>query len=373
MGEAVGHDDAQMGLVAPNPAAVEADVASCEWSFEFRGNASEYFRIWIVNLALSIVTLGVFSAWAKVRRERYFYGNTWVAGAPFEYVADPLNILKGRIVAVTVFALYVFLQQVMVLAQLALLLLVLIATPWVITSALRFRARYSAWNSATFRFAGSVRAAVKYYLLLGILLVPTFGLIYPYLRAQQRRFMVDGHRFGGHAFSLGATTRDFYSIFGIASLIVVGALVSTFAIGFVVGGVAPEVVAAGLRSRNVWTSVVRYGPAGVIYFAMFFGYVYVASRVTNLSYNTTRLGPHGFRSTIRMRDLLGIYLTNTLAIVASVGLLIPWAQIRLARYRAEHLTLCARGDVHDLGLEAGGDRAAFGMEAANIFDLDISL
>jgi uncharacterized membrane protein YjgN (DUF898 family) len=55
-----------------------------EHPFEFGGDAREYFRIWIVNLALSVVTLGIFSAWAKVRSERYFYGNTRLDGDPFE-------------------------------------------------------------------------------------------------------------------------------------------------------------------------------------------------------------------------------------------------------------------------------------------------
>ena len=40
---------------------------------EFTGNAGEYFKIWIVNIALTVVTLGVYSAWAKVRKLRYFY------------------------------------------------------------------------------------------------------------------------------------------------------------------------------------------------------------------------------------------------------------------------------------------------------------
>ena len=40
--------------------------------FEFTGDAKEFFRIWIVNLALSIVTLGIYSAWAKVRTQPLF-------------------------------------------------------------------------------------------------------------------------------------------------------------------------------------------------------------------------------------------------------------------------------------------------------------
>ncbi|MEO1140896.1 MAG: DUF898 family protein, partial [Pseudomonadota bacterium] len=65
--------------------------------FSFKGTASEYFGIWIVNLLLSIVTLGIYTAWAKVRRLRYFYGNTWLDGHNFEYHAKPIQILIGRI------------------------------------------------------------------------------------------------------------------------------------------------------------------------------------------------------------------------------------------------------------------------------------
>ena len=71
-----------------------------EEAFAFTGSGSEYFRIWIVNLILSVVTLGIYSAWAKVRRLEYFYRHTRVAGASFDYHGRPLAILKGRIVAV---------------------------------------------------------------------------------------------------------------------------------------------------------------------------------------------------------------------------------------------------------------------------------
>ena len=36
----------------------------------FDGPAAEYFRIWIVNLLLTLLSLGVYSAWAKVRKAR---------------------------------------------------------------------------------------------------------------------------------------------------------------------------------------------------------------------------------------------------------------------------------------------------------------
>ena len=65
--------------------------------FRFTGTGGEYFRIWIVNVMLSVVTLGIYSAWAKVRRLQYFYRHTRISGASFDYHGNPLAILKGCI------------------------------------------------------------------------------------------------------------------------------------------------------------------------------------------------------------------------------------------------------------------------------------
>ena len=70
---------------------------------QFTGSAAEYFRIWIVNLFLTLVSLGVYSAWAKVRKKRYFYGATRLDGDTFDYFASPKAILYGRIIAVVAF------------------------------------------------------------------------------------------------------------------------------------------------------------------------------------------------------------------------------------------------------------------------------
>ena len=73
---------------------------------EFTGSGPEYFRVWIVNLLLTIVTLGIYSAWAKVRSLRYFYGTTSLDGTAFEYHGTGLQILKGRLIAFAVLVLW---------------------------------------------------------------------------------------------------------------------------------------------------------------------------------------------------------------------------------------------------------------------------
>ena len=65
----------------------------------FTGSGAGYFGIWIVNLLLTIVTLGIYSAWAKVRRLQYFYRHTELAGSSFDFHGSPARILIGRVIA----------------------------------------------------------------------------------------------------------------------------------------------------------------------------------------------------------------------------------------------------------------------------------
>jgi Zn-dependent protease with chaperone function len=102
----------------------------------FRGRTGEYFRIWIVNLGLTLVTLGIYSAWAKVRTRRHLYGNLTLDGSRFEYAADPVKILIGR----------------------------LIVAAGAIGYALAFDHRHTRWRNIRFAFRGSYREAARVYL-----------------------------------------------------------------------------------------------------------------------------------------------------------------------------------------------------------------
>ena len=99
-------DFSRTAPVATHPSDAPERTEAARHRFDFSGTGGEYFRIWIVNLLLSILTVGIYSAWAKVRNKRYFYGSTALDGASFEYTANPVNILKGRILVVSVLLAY---------------------------------------------------------------------------------------------------------------------------------------------------------------------------------------------------------------------------------------------------------------------------
>src|SRR5882724_9281066 len=90
------------GLDTPSP----VPAALGPQQLRFTGTGASYFGIWIVNLLLTIITLGIYSAWAKVRRLQYFYRHTEVAGSSFDFHGSPSRILIGRVIALVMLFAY---------------------------------------------------------------------------------------------------------------------------------------------------------------------------------------------------------------------------------------------------------------------------
>ena len=180
--------------------------------FEFRGTASEWFGIWIVNLGLSIVTLGIYSAWAKVRAKKYFYQNTWVAGRNFDYHATGLQILIGRIIVIVGIVVFSVASAIPALAIVGAVLL-LVALPWLLVRSLRFNAVMSSWSNVRFGFQGSTGRAFLVFLLYPFLSAFTLYLAWPFADRARRRFATGGHRLGEAPFSFDAPIGRFYTAF----------------------------------------------------------------------------------------------------------------------------------------------------------------
>ena len=189
----------------------------------FNGTGREYFGIWIVNLLLSLVTLGVYSAWAKVRRKKYFYNNTLIDHVGFDYHANPISILKGRAIAFAFFLLYVMGDYIHMAVPLTLIIIFFITLPWLVVRASIFNARNSSHRGLRFDFDGKVGEAFKAFFLLPLLTVITLGCAAPYVARQQHKFLIDQHKYGASHFDMQATSGQFYSIylkfFGIFLLI----------------------------------------------------------------------------------------------------------------------------------------------------------
>jgi uncharacterized membrane protein YjgN (DUF898 family) len=337
--------------------AVEDDADTQDLHLVFRGNAREYFRLWVVNLCLTLFTFGIFSAWAKVRKKRYFYAHTELAGTPFEYLAQPLPILKGRLLAALLFACWYMDTHFSPRLLLAVFGVGLVLLPWVLARTAAFNARYSAYRNITFHFGGSYWGVARTLVVAVLLTVPTFGLGYPWAYTLVRRYFVEHTSFGGVRARYSARGGHVASPFFLVAASVVCVAVLTMLM-----------LRAGVSIDRVVTPVVAGNYAG---YAV--GYAYLAARLGNTNFQHSSCGPIGFEASYLARDFLWLYLTNALAILCSLGLLIPWATVRMYRYRIDRLSVFHSGPLEVfVGRRDTAVRAA-GAEIADMFDFDLSL
>jgi uncharacterized membrane protein YjgN (DUF898 family) len=100
---------------------------------------------------------------------------------------------------------------------------------------------------------------------------------------------------------------------------------------------------------------------------------YIETTIGNLVWNNVVSGEHRFVSTLRTKHMLWLYMSNVLGIVFSLGLLIPWAEIRMTRYRMNNLKLLAAGELGGVVAKEQQAVAATGAEISDFFDFDVGL
>lgn len=344
--------------------------------FQFTGRAGEFFKIWIVNICLTILTLGIYSAWAKVRTQQYFYGNTLLAGSSFEYTAQPITILKGRLLTVAAVFIYAITTTIWPLTAPLFMLLFAALLPWLISRSLKFRALNSRYRNLRFNFDGQYWDAFINFLLLPGLSFFTLGILYPFAIYLQQRWLIKHSSYGRSRFRSDLTAGPIYKAYLLGALILFGGFMLV-----VILGIASATMAVDNSSlKNDLSGAARVLPDGLSAFAglimlpvYYFAFVYIRARVANAALNSAQLEQHGLQSTLQARRLFVIYLTNTLAILCSLGLLIPWAKIRIARYKATCTTFIAGADLDHFTQAQQEQQNAIGEEMSDILDVEFGL
>ena len=339
------------------------------YSMSFTGRGSEYFRIWIVNVALSIITLGIYSAWAKVRTMRWFYGHTFLDNHSFSYLATPMQILRGRLIAATLLIVYVGTSKFAPLVSSLIIMLIGLASPWIIVLALRFSARQSAYRGLQFNFTGTVGEAAKVYLLLPILTIITFGLALPYVAYKQLHFLASNYAYGTSTTSFTGSSKPFWTLY-----------LFTFLFLAVVWGIIGLEIYYYILTHPITTPEAKKQIIGAaILFAVLAFYVtipiaiaIIKTRTINLFYNHLHLEDVRFHSTQRIRDVLWIYISNLLLIMITLGFFTPFASVRLARYRSNHLEIIA-ANLDEFAAQSFTTTTAVGSEISDLFDMDIGV
>jgi len=363
---------------------------SLAYPLEFRGNGWEYSKIYFVNLALSIVTLGIYSAWAKVRNKRYFYGNTLLGESSFDYHASPIQILKGRLLVIGGFFLYNMAVQTVPLLGMLFGVLFLVVLPWLILKATQFNMRNSSYRQIRFDFTGTISDLFVRYVMLPIGTMFTLGIAYPFAVFKQKQYLADNSRFGASAFSFKGTSGPFFSAYFTA---IAGVVLFFVLLGFLFGDPlsqsvqeireavaqqqqaqieAQQFAAAdpeAAKTQNMILAVLAVLYVGMILLTLVV-MTYINTRLTNYFFNNLKLSYVRFKVDISFLRLMGIYLSNTVLILLSMGLFIPWAKVRAVRYKLSCVTVFA-ADLDNYIASEAQQSAALGEEMSDFLDVDV--
>ncbi|KKD58698.1 membrane protein [Grimontia sp. AD028] len=382
----------------------------------FHGTGREFFGIWIVNIVLSLLTLGIYSAWAKVRTKKYFYGNTELARDRFDYHATPKQILIGRAIAVTAFVIWFLSGHFSPVFSSVLFVFGLAMLPWLARNNARFNARMTSYRNVRLNFTGTLMGAYTAILGRGILLIltlvvsvyltslPTSGfvtfvfalaaafvvlMVFAWMLQGIASYFANGYGYGKLTFNATLSTGYFARTYLWALFIWVLASAGVLAVGgllFFVGGQfvnLPEFSSADLSNLDIGHITGALGVVAImlltyamLFISMLLVSAFIHSRTRNHVFNQMMVGETGdyrLGSTMNTTDYTLLVVTNFLLQVFTLGLARPWVMVRTTRYLLSVTTVYGELDALSVYEDENGAKSAVGDEMSQVFDLDIGI
>jgi uncharacterized membrane protein YjgN (DUF898 family) len=318
--------------------------------FSFSGRGRDYLSLWLSNWILTIATLGIFSAWAKVRRLQYVHQNTLLGGSAFGFHGAPASILIGRIIAI---ALLIFINLSSIFENIAVLgvasasftLILYIAYPFFIYSSMRFYSRNSSYRNVRFQFKGDLGELYVIYILGGLLTTFTFGLGYPYLAYRVRRYHVENNHWGNNKMAFNANKSMFFWIYFLHSILTL--VLYAFVVGL---GIAMGMDFDALRQLDIQADDAKWVALVFVVLLLMFVVLYrVATAITQdlifkASWNSTTIGKSRFACDLNIIALYFIRFACLIASFVTLGLFTPYAQMIITKWRINSLTLTPAHD-----------------------------
>ena len=265
-------------------------------------------------MLLSIVTLGVYYFWAKVRVRSYILSQTECAGDRFAYHGTGRELLLGFVKAVLLIGIPFLLLDLGIdlvargpvaqaagglLSYVAILAFFAFAT----VGARRYRLSRTSWRGVRFSFRGRVLEFLRLFVGGSLLTTITIGLYYPFFDTRRHGFLVSQSYFGNQTFSFDGRGRDLFGQYLLTLLILVPTL-------------------------------------GMCWF-------WFLARKQRYFWAHTGFGAARFRSTVTGGRLLLLSAGNALLLILTLGFAWPWVVVRNARFACTYLTIEGSVDLDD--------------------------
>ncbi len=386
------------------PAARDAAQAPAAPNFipiTFGGTTRQYFKIYTVNMLLTILTLGIYSAWARVRTRRFFMGHTYIGKHNLDFDARPLSILVSRLIVVAILGglLYAEITFDLIWSGVGVFLVgTLLLLPVALVRGRSFIARHTLHRTVRFRYRLEYRRAAILYLgyasfsilfaytsaqavgseNMRILIWPGavllgFIILLPLLLHFDHRVQVDQLQFGRLRFFHESDVKTYYlggnKVFWVSLFVTIvfylGHLIVLDVLRALLGSLMPDASPLTIGSIG--------GMAGVMLGLLYMTWLFALYRAvfTCLYWQSFCIGKDSrIVSWLEWQSYAWLLIVNYTLIILSLGFMYPWARVRAYRYVAERLEIRLGPETAAAYSSAGDDLSPLAGEFADVSGWD---
>lgn len=206
-----------------------------------------------------------------------------------------------------------------------------------------------------------------------------------FIKKKNTEYFINLSRYGQGIFQTNIQTKEFMNIMvktiGIALLtmfvtaLIIGALVyATVGLETLVSiqeaANDPQMMQAQLAAVM---PIVGLAYLGMILASMFI-MAYAMTRQRSYVYKNTTLDDDiSFGSTLKAKQFAWVMITNFLAVIATLGLAMPWAKVRVARVMLENTHVYADAGFDQYMTHKQNESSSLGEQIGDAFDVDVGL
>ena len=322
------------------------------------------------------------------------------------------------------FIAYIVIQKLSPIGGLIVLLIFVLAFPWIIWRSLMFNMRITSFSNVRFGFDGKLGGSYYVYLLLPILgffltyspiiltavifggmhneepvfliflaMILTIALgIFVYALIQQKTtsYVINASKYGQAKFSTQLKVGGFVKIILKAFILSILLFIATFILLIVLGSafgmlgallqasngsLDPEVITSSIDSELADTLIIIipiFYIISIIASVAVFAYTFTRKRA--YIFNNSKLDNKiALKSTLRARSLIYILITNFLLLIFTLGLATPWIKVRMARLILEHTEVDTSLGLDNYVTQQEKEQSSLGEQIGDAFDIDIGI
>ncbi|SBW09429.1 conserved membrane hypothetical protein [uncultured delta proteobacterium] len=366
-------------VTAPAGAARPEDYAASGGQMRpltvFTGSGWDLFKIHIRNYILTILTLGVYSFWARVRVRKYLWENTVLLGENLEYTGTGGELFKSFLVVM-------LLGGLGMAAVYACMLLVPLAAPFIVPvilvpvghfasyQALRYRLTRTRWHGIRGNMDGGAAryaAAGSGYSLLTLL---TLFICMPLETARLTAKRLNASFFGSRRVGFSGRAKPLFASwlksYILLALLGAGAALVLYGVG--IDDVSTP-AAEDIMPLVLGFFVISFG---VLALAGLFTILYRAAVVRwlfgNLTFGDMRFDAKHYRAWGLFKLMLG----NALLLLFTLGIAYPWTEIRTLRFFLSSIRYAGDPRLRDLLQDTLPERSR-GEGLLDALDVDLAI